>query len=114
MLAIPENLRHELLENGRLAKIDQHIDPLPVLKFFCPWDRRTWLVSEMSPDDNDILFGLADLDDGEPEVGMIVLSELAAEVGIGGLRIEVDRFFRPNRTLNEYASDAAIAGRFVA
>lgn len=89
----------KLLETGRLAKTDRHIDPLPVLKLFSPWDRRVWLVWEMSPDNYDMLFGLADLDNGEPEMVMIVLSELATEVGVGGLRIEVDRF-RPNGALN--------------
>jgi hypothetical protein len=113
MITIPEDVKAKLLANGELAKIRTDIDPMPVLKLFAPWGQQVWLISEMSPDDNDVLFGLVDLGDGDPEVGMIILSELSAIEGLGGLRVEVDRYFRPNRTLNAYASDAAEAGKFI-
>ncbi|WP_306223769.1 DUF2958 domain-containing protein [Bosea beijingensis] len=113
MIIIPEDAKAKLLANGELAKARTDIDPMPVLKLFAPWDQRVWLISEMSPDDNDVLFGLVDLGVGDPEVGMIILSELGAIEGLGGLRVEIDRYFRPNRTLNAYASDAAEAGRYV-
>lgn len=94
MVTIPEDVKAKLLENGGRAKIEKNFDPEPVLKLFAPWDRRVWLVSEMSPDNHDVLFGLADLGVGEPELGTIFLSELSLIVGIGGLTIELDRFFR--------------------
>lgn len=113
MITIPEDVKAKLLANGELAKAQPDFDPVPVLKLFAPWDQRTWLISEMSPDNQGILFGLVDLGVGEPEVGMIILSEISAIEGLGGLRVEVDRYFKPNRTLNAYASDAAIAGEYV-
>lgn len=113
MITIPQDVKAKLLDNGQRAKIEEEFDPEPVLKLFAPWDQRVWLISEMSPDNHDVLFGLCDLGFGEPELGTIILSELSSIVGIGGLKIEVDRFFQPNRTLNAYASDAAIAGKYV-
>lgn len=113
MIAIPENIRLQLLENGREAKAKTDFDPKPVLKLFAPWCGMTWLISEMSPDNNDVLFGLADLEVGEPEVGAILLSDLASMEGPGGLQVEADRFFVPQRTLNQYASAATLAGKIV-
>lgn len=113
MVTVPEDVKLMLLGNGRRAKVEKDFDPEPLLKLFCPWDQRVWLISEMSPNNHDVLFGLCDLGSGEPELGTIILSELSSIVGIGGLTIEVDRFFQPNRTLNAYASDAATAGKFV-
>lgn len=113
MATIPEDVKAKLLDNGRRAKAEKDFDPEPVLKLFTSWDRRTWLISEMSPDNHDVLFGLVDLGVGDPELGTIILSELNSIVGIGGLTIEMDRYFKPNRTLNAYATDAAMAGKFV-
>jgi hypothetical protein len=42
---------------------------------------------------------------GFPELGRVRLSELAALRGPGGLRIERDRWFRPDKTLSAYARD---------
>lgn len=113
MVTIPEDLKAKLIDNGRRAKTEKDFDPEPILKLFAPWDQRVWLISEMSPDSHDVLFGLCDLDVGELELGMTMLSELNSVVGIRGLKIEVDRFFQPNRTLNAYASDAVMAGKYV-
>lgn len=113
MVTIPEDVKAKLLENGRRAKVEKNFDPEPVLKLFAPWDQRVWLISEMSPDNHDVLFGLADLGGGEPHLGTIILSELNSVAGIGGLRIEMDRFFQPNRTLSAYVADAAMADKFV-
>ena len=73
MIIIPDIIRQQLLKNGQDAKAVKTFDPQPILKLFAPWCGMTWLISEMSPDDNDVLFGLADLDNGEPEVGAILL-----------------------------------------
>jgi hypothetical protein len=78
----------------------------PVVKLFCPWNGATCLLTELDPEDPDIAFGLCDLGMGCPELGSVRLSELAAIVGPGGLRIERDRHFRPTMTLQGYA-DAA-------
>lgn len=113
MVTIPEDLKAKLIENGRRAKTEKDFDPQPVLKLFAPWDQRVWLISEMSPDNHDILFGLADLGIGEPELGTISLRELNSMIGFGDLTVEMDRYFEPNRTLSAYADDAARAGKYV-
>lgn len=113
MIIIPDIIRQQLLKHGQEAKAVKNFDPQPILKLFAPWCEMTWLISEMSPDDNNVLFGLADLGNGEPEVGVIMLSDLASMEGPGGLRVEVDRFFAPTATLNKYASDATIAGKII-
>ncbi|PZR95194.1 MAG: transposase [Stutzerimonas stutzeri] len=113
MISFSDVERLRLLQNGEAAKVAKNFDPQPVLKLFAPWCAMTWLISEMSPDDNDVLFGLADLGTGAPEVGAIVLSEIAALQGPGGLSVEIDRYFSPRATLNEYASEAILAGKII-
>jgi hypothetical protein len=91
---------------ARTEKDGKTEDFQPVVKLFCPWNGATWLLTELDPEDPDIAFGLCDLGMGFPELGSVRLSELAAIVGPGGLRIERDRYFRPSMTLQGYA-DAA-------
>jgi hypothetical protein len=86
----------------------------PIVKLFCPWSGATWLLSELDPEDHDLAFGLCDLGMGFPELGRVRLSELNAVRGPGGLRIERDRWFRPNETLSAYADEARRHERIVA
>lgn len=113
MITITDIDRQQLLKNGQEAKAVKNFDPRPVLKLFAPWSNMTWLISEMSPDDNNVLFGLADLGNGAPEVGVILLSDLSSMEGPGGLNVEADRLFTPTATLNQYASEASLAGKII-
>ena len=75
---------------------DGAADPLVVAKFFTPWTRWTWYVTEGSEQDGDFLFfGL--VVGHERELGYFALSELEAVAGPCGLRIERDLFFQPQR-----------------
>ncbi len=117
-LLTQEHLRR-LLANGRWnqAKAEQCLpadDFRPVIKFFCPWDGATWLLTELDPDDPDIAFGLCDLALGAPEVGKVRLTNLDALRGPGGLRIERDRSFRATKTLSAYAAEARAHRRILA
>jgi hypothetical protein len=87
-------------------KDDKTEDFQPVVKLFCPWNGAAWLLTELDPEDPDIAFGLCDLGMGFHELGSVRLSELAAIVGPGGLRIERDVYFRPTMTLQGYAEAA--------
>lgn len=89
------------------------MDLTPVVKLFTPDAGATWLLTELHPDNTDIAFGLADLGLGNPELGYVSLSELGAFRGWLGLPVEVDRFFRPDRSLSAYAAAARAAGRIV-
>jgi len=64
----------------------EDFDPVPVVKFFSPVSAATWLATELY-DDDDTLFGLADLGFGCPELGVFSLSEMASvrlPFGLGG------------------------------
>ena len=84
-----------------------------MVKFFNPVGAATWLVTEMDPEDNDYLFGLADLGMGFPELGGISLSELQGYRGPLGLGIERDLYFKPRYPISVYASAARMAERIV-
>lgn len=82
----------------------------PIVKLFCPWGPQTWLISEYDPDTG-IMFGLADLGFGCPEMGDIYLPELEALQGPFGLTVERDMHFNPTMTLEAYADEARAKGR---
>jgi hypothetical protein len=108
-LITPE-LRSRLLANGS-AK--QETDHVPVVKLFFPCSAATWLITEMMPDNPDILFGLCDLGMGFPELGYVSLSELEAVRGPLGLGIERDAGFEPKHPLSVYADAARLHGVIV-
>ncbi len=107
-LMTPE-LREQLIANAR----NREEDHTPVVKFFNPVGAATWLVTEMDPDENDYLFGLADLGMGFPELGGISLSELQNFRGPLGLGIERDLYFEPKYPISVYAAAARSAQRIV-
>ncbi len=107
-LMTPE-LREQLIANGK----NRDGDHLPLVKFFNPVGAATWLVTEMDPDENDYLFGLADLGMGCPELGGISLSELQEYRGPLGLGIERDLYFKPKYPIRIYAAAARSAQRIV-
>lgn len=111
---IPRLLLSELLANGCMTARGQEIDHRPVVKIFDPSGSATWLLTEVSPANPRIGFGLCDLGMGCPELGYVDISELAAVRTRFGLRLEIDRHFRPTKTLTEYAAEARHKGRIVA
>jgi hypothetical protein len=108
MELLPDDIRPRLLANGAAGT---ETDPVPVVKFFDPCGAATWLITEMMPDEPDILFGLCDLGMGYPELGTVSLSELQSVRGLLGLGIERDLWFRPRFTLAAYAEAASHLGR---
>jgi hypothetical protein len=81
------------------------------VKLFTPDAACTWLLTEIDPEDADIVFGLCDLGMGCPELGSVRISELAAVRGRLGLPVERDRYFTAKKTLSEYADEAHRLGR---
>jgi hypothetical protein len=109
---LTKNLRQALLANGEHRDgIDR--DPVPVVKFFNPCGAATWLATELDAD-GDILFGLADLGFGCPELGSFSLAELASVRLPFGLRIERDLHFSTAHRLSEWAEAARQAGSIMA
>jgi len=103
----PDDLRARLLANGA----NRDADHVPVLKLFDPTGAATWLITEMDPEEPDILFGLCDLGMGFPELGSVSLAELESVTGRLGLGIERDLDFAGRFPLSVYAEAACVAQR---
>lgn len=97
----------QLLVNGERSNYDADFDPWPVAKLFAPDAGCTWLVTEMDPEEPDILWVLADLGIGYCEYGTASLSELMAIRGGLGLPVERDLYWKPQGPISAYirASD---------
>lgn len=74
---------------------------------------RTWLLTELDPEDPDRAFGLCDLGLGSPELGYVSLAELAALRGPLGLPVERDQHFDADGPLSGYVGEARHAGRVI-
>ena len=108
MILLTPELHDRLLANGRLRDVDH----VPVVKFFNPVGAATWLATELN-EDNDTLFGLADLGFGCPELGSFSLIEMASVRLAFGLGIERDLYFEGTFPLSVYVEAARRAGRIV-
>lgn len=113
MKLITDEHRQQLLENGRKSASRENIDPFPVAKIFVPGTRRTWLLTELDPKDEDLAFGLCDLGQGCPELGFVRISDIEADLGPGGLAPEHDCFFEGVAPLSIYADRAQKHGAIV-
>ena len=102
-------LTAELREKLRTNAAAPGADHMPVVKLFNPAGTGTWLATELG-DDDDTLFGIADLGFGCPEVGSFSLDELASLRLPFGLRIERDIAFSTEHTLSAWAEAARATG----
>ena len=114
MNLISDELRAQLLANGRQSIADEGFDPPPVVKLFTPDAGTTWLLTELDPDEDDRAFGLCDLGLGFPELGYVSLAELVAVRGRLGLAVERDLHFTADKPISAYAREARMSGRIVA
>ena len=108
MILLTPELHDRLLANGRLRDVDH----VPVVKFFNPVGAATWLATELD-EDNDTLFGLADLGFGCPELGSFSLIEMASVRLAFGLGLERGLYFEGTFPLSVYTEAARKAGRIV-
>lgn len=114
MILLTPDLRFALRANAinrRAAARDNRPepDPVPVLKLFNPLGAATWVATELY-DDDDTLFGCADLGFGTPELGVFSLSEIASIRLAGGMGIERDIGFESIHPISVWAECAAQAG----
>jgi hypothetical protein len=116
MILLPPELHFALRANDinrRAADAKgERFDPVPVLKLFNPLGAATWLATELA-DDDDTLFGLADLGFGCPELGSFSLSEIASVRLPYGLRIERDLGFERRFALSVWAAWSRRAGSII-
>lgn len=116
MILVPESHHAALFANAiarrsALAGGKREPDPVPVLRLFDPVGSATWLATEI--DENGILFGLADLGFGCPELGSFALAELESARLPFGMGIERDLHFTGRFGLPVYAEAARRAGSLV-
>lgn len=114
MILLPPSLRLALRANhsARLAALrdDQaEPDPVPLLKLFNPLGAATWIATELYEDD-DTLFGMADLGFGCPELGVFSLREIGSVYLPFGLGIERDLYFASSHPLSVWADAARRTG----
>lgn len=116
MIALPHPLHFALRANALASRIHEQrgerFDPLPVVKFFNPLGAATWIATELY-DDDDTLFGLADLGFGCPELGVFSLNEIFSVRLPFGLSIERDEHFEPLAPLSEWADTARRMGAII-
>ncbi len=108
-MLITDEQRAAMLANGREYARNPAFNPVPVVKLFDPLGSGTWLLTDLNPEDPDIAAGLCDLGFGFPELGSVRISELEAVRTMPirrGIGIEQDRFFRPTKTITDYADEA--------
>jgi hypothetical protein len=108
-----------LATNGKATRLAQQAgqsepDHKPAVKIFDPCGAGTWLITESNPDEPDILFGLADLGMGMPELGYISRAELERVKGRLGIGLERDRWFSTDKPLSHFAEAARAKGRIEA
>jgi hypothetical protein len=113
MILLPPELRFALRANAINAQAaeakGERFDPVPVIKLFNPLGAATWLATELY-NDEDTLFGLADLGFGCPELGAFSLSEIASVRLPFGLGIERDIGFEGRHRLSIWTAWSRRAG----
>ena len=116
MIELPPPLHFALRANGLTSRIltarGRTFDPVPVIKLFNPVGAATWIATELDEDD-DTLFGLADLGFGCPELGSFSLREIASVRLQFGMTIERDLDFRPLAALSVWADTARRMGSII-
>ena len=103
MILLTPSMRARLLANGRTPDADH----IPVVKFFNPLGEGVWLATELDEDD-DIMFGLADL--GHPELGSWSLGEMQSVRLPFGMGIERDLLFTGDFPISVWAEAARETG----
>lgn len=116
MILLTPQLRDQLRANDRarseaLRRGEPTPDPVPVVRFFNPVGAATWLATEL--DEDGILFGIADLGFGCPEMGSFALAALEAIRLPFGLGIERDLHFEGRFPLSVYADAARRTGSLI-
>ncbi len=115
MSLLTQDQLDRLRKNSIEAETQRHLesfDPVPVVKLFTPDAGCTWLLTEID-EDLDRCFGLCDIGHGEPELGYVLLSEIAGARGRLGLRVEVDQYVNLVHPLSHYTEAARRAQRIV-
>ena len=102
--------RFKLFANGRAFAAGEIEEIEPVVRLFTPDAHATWLLAMLDAVDGDTAYGLCDVGLGRPGFGRVKLSELGGIVGPAKKPVMRDLYFRPARTLWDYAYYAYLDG----
>lgn len=116
MILLTLELRDQLRANdfarcNALRRGEPAPDPVPVVRFFNPVGAATWLATAL--DEDGILFDVADLGFGCPEMGSLALEKLESMRPPFGLGVERDILFEGQFPLSVYAEAACRAGSLI-
>lgn len=102
----------QLLENGLRTDQSNEIDPLPVVKLFAVNGVATWLLTEISRFYPGMTFGLADLNDRNPELDNVFMPKLETiQFDDGGFIVKKDESFNPQYPLSVFIEAARNMGK---
>lgn len=76
----------------------------PVVKLFTPDANATWLIYEIDSLNQDLVYAICDLGHGCVEIGMISISEIQQIRGPFKLKVEKDKYFHADKSVNQYLS----------
>ena len=94
MKLLTKAIKEKLIANHKNQDKEFSKEFKVVVKFFNPYGRGTWYLSELDPETN-IAYGLCVLDYNE--LGYVSLDELSEYKGPLGLGIERDKYFSSNK-----------------
>ena len=78
-----------------LYETENQEEKICYVKLFLPNSNWTWYIIEIDKQDNNTCFGF--VDGVEQELGYFTLSELESVKGLFGLKVELDRNFKPTK-----------------
>ena len=107
---IPAQARARLIANGKQGR---ELDHVPVVKIIDPGSPATWLLTEIRPDDPDMVYGLIHdfRNEQTPELGYLSLARLASDYGRLGEPLRCDPDFAPRYPVSVYRTAAHLIGR---
>ena len=112
MKLLTKPIEKKLIKNFETNKVSETTDFEPIVKFF-GGGACTWLITEYDPEER-TYFGLCDLGQGYPELGWVSRDELESIKFPFGLGVERDRYWKAEKTINQYAKAARDKGKIVA
>lgn len=103
-----------LKANWRDPTLDNSLDDIkPVVRLVLYDSKGCWLLAMVNPDDPDIVYGLFDPGGTHPKLGFTTFSQIRQLRGPWGLVVERDLYFKPDKTLVEYARIAERTGSII-
>lgn len=99
-----------LIANGKQGRALDHV---PVVKIIDPGSPATWLLTEIRPDDADMVYGLLhdERNERSPELGYASLAFLSSDYGRFREPLTCDPDFAPRYPVSVYAKAARLVGR---